>query len=230
MRMQSWSPPQLHCQHGALLPKTLCDLSKCTGGWHQPNSRMSPPRLPWFVARVCQPSAFTQVVLSPRPRPAEKVYFHQRGWEGWWEENNGPRIMEGQCSSAPLLPRDSLRMVGHHHTTCWLGQAPFEVSQRWYSDKTGTDQHPLRLITPLYRHSPFWNSLFSTYGARQAAWHHHHHHCIKLSFPELRNYMFELIIHTYHRPCAQQQIHSSNSGVQSHSLPFPSVKQANNCL
>lgn len=155
---QSWNPTQLHWQCRVLLPKSLCDPSKCTGGWQQPNSRMSPLRPPWFVARVCQPSAFTQIILAPRPCPAEKMHFHQRGWEGWWKEQ---KIMEGQCSSTPLLPRDSLRMAGYHHTRCWLGQANFEVSQRWYSDKGRTDQHPLRLITPLSRQRPFWTFLFS---------------------------------------------------------------------
>lgn len=142
---QSWKPPQLHCQFKALLPKSLCDLSKCTGGWHQPNSSMSPPRPPWFVARVCQPPASHRSSL-PQDLILQKRCIFIKG--AGKADGKNKRSWRGQCSSPPL-PRDNLRMAGHHHTRCWLGQANFEVSQRWYSDKGRTDQHPLRLITSL---------------------------------------------------------------------------------
>lgn len=99
---------------------------------------------PWFVARLCWLPPLTRVILSPRPHLAEKVLFHQRGREGWQEEQ---KTTACQCSSPPPFPGDSLRMAGHHHPGCWLDQVNFEVHSGWYSDKGRTGRHPLRVIS-----------------------------------------------------------------------------------
>lgn len=60
---QSWKPPQLHIQFTSLLSRSLCDLSKHSGGWHRSEDGMSPPRPPWFVARFWQLPVLIWVVL-----------------------------------------------------------------------------------------------------------------------------------------------------------------------
>lgn len=65
----------------------------------QVHRRLTPAQqqhVPSKATLVCCQSlpatSITQVISSPRPHPAEKVHFYQRGGEGWWEEQ---KIMEG---------------------------------------------------------------------------------------------------------------------------------------
>lgn len=90
---QSWKLPQLHSRFTSLLSKSLCDLSKHSGGWHQSEDGMSPPRPPWFVARFWQLPMLIRVVLSIKPHPAEKCFFMELAGKAdggsriWWERN-----------------------------------------------------------------------------------------------------------------------------------------------
>lgn len=77
-----------------------------------------------------------------------------------------------------------------------------------------TDGHPLRVISqkteftldfPIYQPVGLGRLLGTTTAVYM------------LPLPELRSNIPELIIYTDHSPHAQQQIHPSNSGVQSHS-------------
>lgn len=94
-RKQNWKPPWLHSQFTALLPKSIWDLSKHTGHWHQLDSWTSPPRPHQLAASSAGCQSSHTFVLSPSPQPAKKDASSSEGqsWlTGGAEDCRGPQL------------------------------------------------------------------------------------------------------------------------------------------
>lgn len=153
-RKQNWKPPRLHSQFTALLPKSIWDLSKRTGHWHQLDSWTSPPRPHQLGASSAGCQSSHTFVLSPSPQPAKKDASSKPA-------DGRSRRSQGATALCPLFPGDSLRRAGYHHPGCQPGLLNFEVSDRWHSGKGRTAQHLWSFISSLKRLSPFWIPTFS---------------------------------------------------------------------